>query len=96
MNMSDMLDVIHFLFEEDSRYSSQEEVESVSAMRTQIYEGLYGVPYTYKLKKSSRSNMNSSSGDFSGIEETKPYIPPTEFDPESSNPFGSLLEAPLR
>lgn len=92
--MADMLDVIHFLFEEDSRYISQEEVESVSAMRTQIYETLYGVSYNYKVKKSARSNSTSTG--ISGIEETKPYIPPTEFDPQASNPFGSALEAPLR
>jgi hypothetical protein len=94
MNMSDMLDVIHFMFEEDSRYLSQEEVESVSATRTQVYETLYGVTYNYKVK--ARSKTNSTSTGVPDLDEVKPYVPPTEFDPESSNPFGSLLEAPLR
>lgn len=94
MDMSDMLDVIHFFFEEDSRYLSQEEVESVSATRTQLYETLYGTTYNYKVK--ARSNTGSVSTGIPDIDEVKPYIPPTEFDPGSSNPFGNLLEAPLR
>lgn len=93
--MSDMLDIVHFFFEEDSRYQSQEEVESVSAVRSQIYETLYGVPYRYKAKSSGKTKSNTTS-DFPDVDEVKPYIPPTEFDPESSNPFGSSLEAPLR
>lgn len=92
--MSDMLDVVHFFFEEDSRYLSQEEVESVSATRTQVYETLYGVTYNYKVK--SRGKTTSTSTGISDLDEVKPYIPPTEFDPGSSNPFGSVLEAPLR
>jgi hypothetical protein len=94
MEMRDMLDVVHYLFEEDSRYSSAEEAESVSAIRTSIYGRLYGTTYKYKVKsKSSGNDMNYS---FSDPNEVKPYIPPTEFDPESADPFGGLLDAPIR
>jgi hypothetical protein len=95
MVMADMVDVIHYLFEEDSRYRSQEEVESVSAVRTQVYESLYGTTYLYKVNKKSGTSNSASSG-VSDLDEIKPYIPPTEFDPNSVNPFGSALEAPLR
>jgi hypothetical protein len=93
--MSDMLDIVHFFFEEDSRYGSQEEVESVSAVRSQIYETLYGVPYAYKVKSGGKTRSTTTS-DIPDVDEVKPYIPPTEFDPGSSNPFGAVLEAPLR
>jgi hypothetical protein len=94
MELADMLDVVHYLFEEDSRYRSQEEAESVSAVRTQVYEVLYGLPYRYKMGKSATNNTGIGSDALSDTA-VKPYIPPTEFDPESSNPFGSVLEAPI-
>lgn len=88
-----MLDVTHFFFEEDYRYRSQEEVQAVSAIRTQVYESLYGVSYPYKVNSSSTTRSDSSEvGD---VESVKPYIPPTDFDPESSNPFGRTLEPPI-
>ena len=88
-----MLDVVHYLFEEDSRYSSAEEAESVSAMRSSIYGRLYGTTYRYGIKtKGKRGQMDTS---FSDPNELKPYIPPTEFDPTSTNPFGSVLDAPI-
>lgn len=90
-----MLDVVHYLFEEDSRYRSQEEAESVSAVRTQVYEVLYGLPYRYKMGRAQASTSGISSDALSDTA-VKPYIPPTEFDPDSSNPFGSTLEAPVR
>lgn len=90
-----MLDVVHYLFEEDSRYRSQEEAESVSAVRTQVYEVLYGTTYRYKMGK-SRNNTTGVSSDALSDSAVKPYIPPTEFDPDSLSPFGSVLEAPVR
>ena len=89
-----MLDVIHYFFEEDSRYKSQEEAESVSAVRTQVYEVLYGRTYMYKMGKSA--NTTGVGSDALSDTAIKPYIAPTEFDPESHNPFGSVLEAPVR
>ncbi len=88
-----MLDVLHYFFEEDSKYSSIEEAESVSALRTTIYGELYGTTYKYKMK--SRNNPGNSTSEYSDPNELKPYIPPTEFNPESSNPFGSVLDAPI-
>lgn len=89
-----MLDVVHYLFEEDARYISAEEAESVSAIRTSIYGRLYGTTYRYQTKsKLSKKNMDSS---FSDPNEVKPYMAPTEFNPNSANPFGSVLDAPIR
>lgn len=94
MELSDMLDVIHFFFEEDSRYSSAEEAEGVSALRTSIYRNLYGTSYRYGTQKSK--NTQTSAGSYSEFSDAaKPYVPPTEFDPEMMNPYGSLLDAPI-
>jgi hypothetical protein len=89
MELRDMLDVVHYFFEEDSRYGSAEEAEAVSAVRS----ALYGMYYRYGIK----SKIKSSSGDnfYSDPDEIKPYIPPTQFDPESANPFGAVLDAPI-
>lgn len=91
--MNQMLDVVHYFFEEDSRFSSAEEAEAVSELRTTIYGMLYGTPYRYKTKTSNRpGGAAMGSGSAGGV---KPYIPPTEFDPDSALPFGDILESPL-
>ena len=90
-----MLDIIHYYFEEDnSRYETGEQADAVSKMRVQLYN-LYGYQYNYKINTKSKGG---GSNEFGGIAsgETKPYIPPTEFDPDSSNPFGGVLDQPLR
>jgi hypothetical protein len=109
METSSMMDVIHFYFEEDSRFATAEQIEAVSRMRTELYK-LYGTTYKYAVKSSGK--MSSSSGrkyindsedssDFDLAEfdpnnqEVKEYVEPTEFNPDSSMPFGSVLDAPL-
>jgi hypothetical protein len=92
MELRDMLDVVHYFFEEDSRYRSAEEAEGISAVRSALYN-MYGMTYKYGVK----ANTRPSSGDsfYSDPDEVKPFIPPTQFDPESSNPFGAVLDAPI-
>jgi hypothetical protein len=90
MEASDMLDVIHFLYEEDLRYSNVEEAQWLDTKRQHIYKELYGEDYKYfSTKRTGSDDLISEDG-----EVVKPYIPPTEFDPDSSNPFGSVLDAP--
>lgn len=99
-----MTDVLHYLLEEDMRYGSAEEAEAVSAYRTQIYM-LYNRTYKYgvsKNKQNGRSYVPNNATESFGFDdpafntgETKPYIPPTSFNPDSVLPFGSDLDAPL-
>lgn len=104
MESSEMLDVLHYYFEDDIRYASAETAEAVTSYRTQLYL-LYGKTYKYGTSASSSSNRNyvpkgasddlnldDLPGSTSGV---KPYIPPTEFNPDSFLPFGSTLESPL-
>jgi hypothetical protein len=101
-----MLDVIHYYFETDSAYSSGEQADAVSALRTSLY-GLYNQTYQYATKSSSTKNgrayVSGNAGfDFDDpvpVDPTKappkPYTPPTKFNPESSNPFNGLLDSPV-
>lgn len=86
-----MLDVIHYFFEEDARFSSAEEAQAVGEFRAVIYGMLYGTTYRYR---NSNSSSMGSQGSFEagGI---KPYMPPTDFDPDMGLPFGSALDAPF-
>lgn len=105
MEASEMTDVLHYLLEEDMRYSSAEEAEAVSAYRTQLYL-MYGKTYRYTVSSGNRSGKSYLPKD-AGVDygfgddaifnsgETKPYIPPTNFNPDSGLPFGSDLDAPL-
>ena len=86
-----MLDVVHYFFEQDSRYSSAEEAEAVTRMRSQIYSGLYGTTYKYAVKTSSSPGASGSGDDMA----LKPYVPPTEVDLDSPLPYGSVLDAPI-
>ncbi len=86
-----MLDVIHYLYEEDLHYSNIEEARWLDAKRKHIYKELYDVDYKYF---SSTEIADQGSTNEAG-EAVKPYIPPTEFDPEALVPFGSVLDAPI-
>lgn len=86
MDAEQMLDVIHYFFEEDYRFTSQEHAFISSRARKKLYKSLYDRDYKYGVDEN-----DSASED--GV---KPYIEPTEFDPEAANPFGSaLLDEPL-
>ena len=95
-----MLDVLHYLLDEDLSYSSGDEAKYKSAVRASIYKNLYEKNYKYKLL-----DCNSSS-DFSEYDDAEVngvissvlnrFIPPTNFNPDSPNPFqGALRERPL-
>lgn len=106
MEAADMLDVLHYMFEEDvARLTTAEQSDAVSAMRTTLY-GLYNKPYRYGTKSSGSSSSGRQyvSGDYDfktdvpfdpASQAPKPFVPATDFNPESSMPFGSVLDAPL-
>lgn len=90
LNASDFLDVIHYYFEEDSNYATPEQAVARTKMRQRFYKNFYDKEYLYGISESEGENgLNDSNS-------VKPYIPPTEFDPESANPFGAVLDAPVR
>lgn len=86
-----MLDVIHYLYEEDLKYTNVEEAQWMDAKRKHIYKELYNEDYKY-FSSREVADLSGAEADENAV---KPYIPPTEFNPESSNPFGAVLDAPL-
>lgn len=109
---SDMLDVIHYMFEEDMNVSSAEQAEAKSKTRENLYSSLYNTTYKYAYK-SDNSKSNSfvdpdtipveDGPDLADIkpfdpkkEPTKSFVPATDFDPDAVNPFGGTLDAPMK
>ncbi len=97
-----MVDVLHYTLEEDMRYSSAEQADAVASTRTQIYL-MYNKTYKYGSKSSDSSRQYISPGTSNDLDldpmmaqqESKPYIPPTQLNPDSSVPFGTNLDSPL-
>jgi hypothetical protein len=104
MEASDMLDVLHYLLDEDLAFKNSEEAEAKSGVRTALYRHLLEKEYRYATGASSSprnfSDMGSMPENFNygtPSNERKPFIPATNFDFDSDNPFeGVLREAPLR
>jgi hypothetical protein len=106
-----MVDVIHYMFEEDSlRITSGEQAEAQSKIRENLYKLLYDADYKYKYTSSSKSGAYSNAGGTTIgrpldddipvpvdplARQQKAYTPPSKFDPEETRPFGDILDAPL-
>jgi hypothetical protein len=115
MAADEMLDVVHYLFEDDLNYQTAEQATARTTSRTAMYRELYGGTYSYGIKgENAGYNYNNGSSvpadGYYGEDEKeikpfdpqreplKPFIPPTEFDPESGLPLGidtRILNAPL-
>ena len=105
MELSDMLDVIHYFYEDDLNYASVEQAQMTDARRITVFKQLYGTEYKYASEDNKNKTAGSSANfdfDFDNLApfdptkaETKPYIPPTEVDSNSFNPFGDVLDAPI-
>jgi hypothetical protein len=106
MEASDMLDVLHYFFEDDMNYSTGEQAEARDKTRSSIYRELYGGSYKYSTGANKDRIRASDSVDFTpeqdaaispfeSQKDSKPYVAPTPFDPSSAKPFGKVLDAPL-
>lgn len=97
--LNDMCDVLHYYFEVESVVDS-EFADARQEVRGQLYGKLYGRKYTWGANRSSTREFGTQEVGMdpaSGVPELehKPYVPPTPFDPSSTRPYGSLLDAPL-
>ena len=81
-----MLDVLHYYLDEDFRYATPESAQMHTKVRESIFGIMYGTSYGYGVKESS------GEIDSAGV---KGYIPPTEFNADSPDPFGGILDAPI-
>ena len=105
-----MLDVIHFIFEDDMNYSSGEQADGRSRSREIIYQDFYGYEYAYASQQTGSSN--AAGGITKNFDETfddsdeiipfdplkkptKAFVPATPVDASSSKPFGAVLDEPF-
>jgi hypothetical protein len=103
MEMSEMLDVLHYYMEEDYNVSTQEQIDSRSNVRKVIYKNMYNKEYRFPAGEQNNSNRVTASGldldDVVPVDPlkgpTKSYVPPTDFNPDLVKPFGDVLDAPL-
>jgi hypothetical protein len=59
MEVSDMLDVIHVIFEDENSYDSEDQMKSRLKMREILYESLYQQPFQYKYVEPKKTGSNS-------------------------------------
>ena len=86
MNASNMMDVVHYIFEQDTVVSSEDELKSQSAVRVAIYRDFYKKKYAYEYKP------KSSSG--------RAYVPDSDLEvmseEEDLQPFRAREEMPQK
>jgi hypothetical protein len=101
MDMSEMLDVLHYYMESDFNVSSAEQAEARDKARSIIYKSLYDKEYKFNSSgrrdyQATASSYNESFPDTDPLEgPTKSYVPPTDFNSNSEKPFGEILDSPL-
>jgi hypothetical protein len=101
MESSDMLDIIHVLYEEDSIPLYEDHAKIKSNVRSAIWNHIYEKEYPYPYTESADAGNVMSDGHLGPDEDllpaedakpaTKPYIPPT--DPDQFAAIG--LDAPF-
>lgn len=105
-----MLDVIHYIFEEDLTFSTGEQADAQTEVRKSLYRELYNKTYNYNRGSGKSKNANGFD-DIEGLMEeeppvvpvdpvkeskkTKAYTPPTNLNADSPLPFGNVLDAPI-
>lgn len=78
-----MLDVLHFLFEEDFTATSEDHARSRSGIRDALYKDFYGTTYPYKMKPpknapNQRQNADLPPGFDDTLEPIEPFSPRAE------------------
>ncbi len=87
-----MLDVIHFLFEEDWVPGAPEMVEARSDVRVALYRDMYGIDYKYKVA-SKRKDVKSGGRKYTDRAMDDTYVSDLDdlaaekpFDPRTTPP----------
>lgn len=60
LDSRDLVDVLHYMFEDDTAYASAEQAEARSTIRELLYRDLYNKTYKYAFNKSSGSANTGS------------------------------------
>ena len=97
-----MVDVLHYYFEEDMRFSTAEQADAQNRVRETVYRDFYNMRYPY-ANQSTVKNFDIEEEEeevtpFDPMQKqvpTKPFIAPTQVNAAFDKPFGSLIDAPL-
>ena len=111
MPANDMVDVLHYLFEDDLSASTAEQAEARSKARVSIYKDLYGREYKYAVNTgmgetypdynseeygSPEESQEEAVVPFSPVKQpVKPFMSVTPVNAASSKPFGKVLDEPM-
>lgn len=102
----DMLDVLHYFFEQDC-LGEKEAQEAKLSMRRMIYRDLYDRPYRWQDDSVGDDQWGTTvvandgkPGNVTSITNApghthKPFIRPTPMNADAAKPFGSVLDAPM-
>lgn len=108
MDASDMLDVIHFFFEDDINYVSGEQADARDRARTILYQNFYEQNYSYSQSNDSSISTSKNFDEplvaedekikqFDPLNDKPPkkFIPPTTGNAKLAKPFGNLIDEPF-
>lgn len=104
MPADDMLDVLHYFFEDDLDYASAEQAEARDTTRDTLYQELYDSSYKYS-RKGRTTYEPAMAGDitpeekmpepFNPAARPKAYFAPTTLNADAVKPFGAVLDSPF-
>lgn len=55
MEVSDMLDVLHYMFEEDNSFADEQSFLAKSKLRSMIFRDMYNIKYKYEYEPPKKS-----------------------------------------
>jgi len=93
LEASEMVDVIHAMYEDDNTVTNEVEYRVKHAVRKNLYSVAYG--RTYRFGDSGDDIGGYDTADGSPAVSSKPYIPPTPVDADSARPYGAALDSPV-
>lgn len=109
LDSESLIDVLHYMFEDDVITPTPELAELRDKARIRIYEDLYGTTYDYATPANRQATVNPIDMPFDdgtswddkeeqpeGMKKaTKAYVPTTDFNPNATNPYHGILDTPL-
>ena len=84
-----MLDVLHFLFEEDFTSTSEDHARSRSTIRTTLYGDMYGVTYRFKMAEPKGRSRTGAANDFDYSEFEASLEAAEPVNPQKDDAFSS-------
>lgn len=102
MAAHDMLDVLHYYFEQDS-VGEEDLQKAKTRMREELYTRLYKRPYSWGNAGGPEREFGTQEIGTDGFHNKsgqpelthKPFVPTTKFNPDAARPYGTLLDPPL-